>query len=71
MNEPLTNRCLLRQKAETLTESEIEEVLDYIQIMQSMTPTADRLNLVDEVMVTLWREWTRSLTKAERQASRH
>jgi len=71
MNRALTNRCLLRQKAETLTESEVEEVLDYIQIMQAMSPSANQPNLIDEIMVALWREWTRSLTKLGRQISRH
>ena len=71
MNRALTNRRLLRQKAETLTESEIEEGLDYIQIMQAMSPSANQPDLVDEIMVALWREWTRSLTRLGRQIARH
>jgi hypothetical protein len=56
MNRALTNRCLLRQKAETLTESEVEEVLGYIQIMQAMSPSANQPDLIDEIIVALWRE---------------
>ncbi len=36
MGERVTNRQVLRHKADTLSETEIAEVLDYINIMESL-----------------------------------
>ena len=32
----MTGRQILKLKAETLTDAEVDEVLDYLQVMQSM-----------------------------------
>ena len=53
MGEKTTNRYLLKSKADTLTDSEIAEVLDYIKIMESLRQQASNPDLFDDELVNL------------------
>jgi hypothetical protein len=53
MGEVTTNRQLLKTKAETLTEAEIAEVLDYIYIMESLREQANKPDLFDDELINL------------------
>ena len=53
MGEKMTSRQLLKTKAETLTDAEIAEVLDYINIMESLRIEAKDPSLFDDELVNL------------------
>ena len=53
MGERNTNRQALRLKADTLTETEIAEVLDYISIMESLREQASKPDLFDDELMAL------------------
>lgn len=53
MGERMTNRQLLKSKAESLTESELKEVLDYITIMESLSEQATKPDLFDDELLNL------------------
>jgi hypothetical protein len=53
MGERITNRQELKRKAETLTEPEIAEVLDYINIMESLREQAGKPDLFDDELMNL------------------
>jgi hypothetical protein len=53
MGERMTNRQMLKVKAETLTEAEITEVLDYISIMESLREQASKPDLFDDELINL------------------
>jgi hypothetical protein len=53
MGERMSNRQALRRKAESLTDAEIAEVLDYINIMESLREQATRPDLFDDELMNL------------------
>jgi hypothetical protein len=53
MVRQMTNRNLLKCKAETLTETEIAEVLEYISIMEMLHEQASNPDPLDEALVRL------------------
>ena len=53
MGERTSNRQALKSKAETLTEAEILEVLDYINIMESMAEQAVKPDLFDDELMNI------------------
>ncbi len=53
MGEMMTKRQMLKRKAETLTDAEIAEVLDYITIMESLRRQASDPDLFDDELVNL------------------
>ena len=53
MRERITNRQVLKHKADTLSEPEIAEVLDYINIMESLREQARKPDLFDDEFVNL------------------
>jgi hypothetical protein len=53
MGERVTNRQTLRYKADTLSETEIAEVLDYINIMESLREQASKPDLFDDELMNL------------------
>jgi len=53
MGDRITNRQVLKRKAETLTDTEISEVLDYINIMESLREQAGRPDLFDDEWMNL------------------
>lgn len=53
MGERMTNRQLLKVKADSLTETEITEVLDYISIMESLREQASKPDLFDDELINL------------------
>ncbi len=53
MGERMTNRQLLKFKAESLSESELKEVLDYINIMESLSEQATKPDLFDDELLNL------------------
>jgi len=53
MGEKMTNRQALKSKADTLTDAEIAEVLDYINIMESLRQQASNPDLFDDELVNL------------------
>jgi hypothetical protein len=81
MGDRTTNRQLLKLKADTLTETEIAEVLDYINIMESLREQATKPDLFDDELVNLLadalenrrarvvNEWDRIRRRAEHSAS--
>lgn len=81
MGERITNRQMLKGKAETLTEAEIAEVLDYITIMESLREQANKPDLFDDELVNLLAdalenrrarvvsEWDRIRRKADHKAA--
>lgn len=53
MGERESNRQLLRFKADTLTESDVAEVLDYISIMESLREQGNSPDLFDDELMNL------------------
>jgi hypothetical protein len=53
MGERAASRQLLRRKADTLSDSEIAEVLDYINIMESLREQASKPDLFDDELMNL------------------
>jgi hypothetical protein len=53
MGERIANRQALRLKAETLNDAEISEVLDYINIMESLRDQATKPDLFDDELMNL------------------
>ena len=53
MGDRITNRQVLRRKADTLSEPEIAEVLDYINIMESLREQANKPDLFDDELMNL------------------
>jgi hypothetical protein len=80
MGDRITNRQTLKRKAETLTDTEISEVLDYINIMESLREQAGRPDLFDDEWMNLLAdaienrraqvvsEWDRVRRKADHRA---
>jgi hypothetical protein len=80
MGDRITNRQALKRKAETLTEAEILEVLDYINIMETMREQASKPDLFDDELMNLLvdalenrrarvvTEWERVRRKADNRA---
>jgi len=81
MGDGITNRQALKSKAETLTETELAEVLDYINIMESLREQADKPDLFDDELMTVLAdaienrrarvvtEWERVRRRADRRAA--
>ncbi len=81
MGELITNRQVLRHKADTLSEPEIAEVLDYINIMESLREQATKPDLFDDELMNLLAdalenrrarvvtEWDRVRRRADTRAS--
>jgi hypothetical protein len=81
MGDRITNRHLLRRKADTLSEPEIAEVLDYINIMESLREQANKPDLFDDELMNLLAdalenrrarvvsEWDRVRRRADTRAS--
>ena len=53
MGDGTINRQALKIKAETLTDAEISEVLDYISIMESLREQAAKPDLLDDELMTM------------------
>jgi len=53
MGDQITNRQVLKHKAESLSEPEIAEVLDYIHIMESLREQAGKPDLFDDELMNL------------------
>jgi hypothetical protein len=53
MGDRITNRQVLKRKAESLSEPEIAEVLDYIHIMESLREQAGKPELFDDELMNL------------------
>jgi hypothetical protein len=80
MGERMTNCQLLKCKADTLSEAELAEVIDYINIMESLREQAGRPDLFDDELVNLLAdalenrrarivaEWDRVRRKADTRA---
>lgn len=81
MGDRITQRQVLRLKADTLSEPEISEVLDYISIMESLREQANRPDLFDDELMNLLAdalenrrarvvsEWDRVRRRADNRAS--
>ena len=81
MGERITNRQELKHKADTLSEPEIAEVLDYINIMESLREQANKPDLFDDELMNLLAdalenrrarvvtEWDRIRRRADTRAS--
>lgn len=81
MGDRNANRQALRLKVDTLTETEIAEVLDYISIMESLREQATKPDLFDDELMTLLvdalenrrarvvTEWDRIRRRADNHAS--
>lgn len=71
----MTNRQLLMQKVESLSDSEIEEILEYISIMESLGESRTKPDPLEELMLKLLSEslhiTTSSYQRNERSALRH
>ena len=80
MGDRITNRQVLRRKADTLSEPEIAEVLDYINIMESLREQAGKPDLFDDELMNMLAdalenrrarvvsEWDRVRRKADHRA---
>jgi hypothetical protein len=80
MGEQMTNQQLLKRKAETLTEAESEEVLDYITTLESTRKQEAASDTFDDELVTFLsdavenrrarvvNEWDRVRRKADTRA---
>ena len=80
MGERMTNCQLLKFKADSLSEAELAEVIDYINIMESLREQASRPDLFDDELVNLLEdalenrrarivaEWDRVRRKADTRA---
>jgi hypothetical protein len=53
MGDRITKRQVLKHKAESLSEVEIAEVLDYINIMESLRDQASKPDLFDDELMNL------------------
>jgi len=53
MGDDTSNRKMLRGLADELTESEIAEVLDYINIMEAMREQAQQPNVLDDDLMNV------------------
>lgn len=60
MKNEITARQLLKHKADQLTDSEAAEVLEYINIMESLGEQASMSNPLDEAFLKLLSEAMRS-----------
>ncbi|MFY9609154.1 MAG: hypothetical protein WAU45_11150 [Blastocatellia bacterium] len=81
MGERNASRQALKLKVDTLTETEITEVLDYISIMESLREQATKPDLFDEELMALLvdalenrrarvvTEWDRIRRRADNHAS--
>ena len=81
MGDRITNRQVLKRKAESLSEPEIAEVLDYIHIMESLREQAGKPDLFDDELMNLLAdalenrrarvvtEWDRVRRRADNHAS--
>lgn len=81
MGERITNRQMLKHKADSLSETEIAEVLDYINIMESLRDQASKPDLFDDELMNLLAdalenrrarvvtEWDRIRRRADTRAS--
>jgi hypothetical protein len=81
MGERITSRQALRRKAETLSDAEVAEVLDYINIMESLREQAVKPDLFDDELMNLLAdavenrrarvvaEWERVRRKADNRAA--
>jgi hypothetical protein len=81
MGEQITSRQALRRKADTLSDSEVAEVLDYINIMESLRDQAIKPDLFDDELMNLLAdavenrrarvvaEWERVRRKADNRAA--
>jgi hypothetical protein len=81
MGDGINNRQLLKIKADSLSETEIAEVLDYIYIMESLKEQAKKPDLFDDELINLLEdalenrrarvvsEWDRIRRKADHRAS--
>ncbi|HSQ20889.1 MAG TPA: hypothetical protein VLR92_11005 [Blastocatellia bacterium] len=81
MGDRITNRQVLKHKAESLSEPEIAEVLDYISIMESLREQANKPDLFDDELMNLLAdalenrrarvvsEWDRVRRRADNRAS--
>jgi len=81
MGDRTTRRQQLKFKVDTLTETEITEVLDYINIMESLREQATKPDLFDDELVNLLAdalenrrarvvsEWDRIRRRADHSAS--
>ena len=71
----MNNRQLLIQKAESLCDSEIAEVLEYISIMESLGESRTQPDPLEELMLRLLSEslhiTTSSYQRTARSALRH
>ena len=81
MGDRITNRQALKHKAEILSEPEIAEVLDYINIMESLRDQASKPDLFDDELMNrladalenrrarVVTEWDRVRRRADNRAS--
>lgn len=81
MGDRITNRQVLKHKAESLSDPEIAEVLDYIHIMESLREQASKPDLFDDELMNLLAdalenrrarvvtEWDRVRRRADNSAS--
>jgi len=81
MGERITSRQALKRKAESLTDAEVSEVLDYINIMESLREQATKPDLFDDELMNLLvdavenrrargvAEWDRIRRKADNRAA--
>jgi hypothetical protein len=81
MGDRITNRQVLKHKADSLSEPEIAEVLDYINIMESLREQATKPDLFDDELMNLLAdalenrrarvvtEWDRVRRRADNRAS--
>jgi hypothetical protein len=71
----MNKRQLLMQKAESLSDSEIAEVLEYIAIMESLGDTRTKPDPLEELMLRLLSEslyvTTTTFNRIERAPLRH
>ena len=71
----MNNRQLLMQKTESLSDSEIAEVLEYISIMESVGESRTKPDPLEELMLKLLSEslniTTSSFQRTDRSALRH
>ena len=50
----MTSRQLLLSKADTLTETEVSEVLEYIGIMESLRDQTGQAGVSDDTLLVAW-----------------
>ena len=71
----MNNRQLLAQKAESLSDSEIAEVLEYISIMESLGESRTKPDPLEELMLKLLSEslhiTTSNYQRVDRSSLRH